>query len=224
MRYGGICFSIVVGLCVLAGGCGKKPPEQMNSGRFEGSVYHNDYLGMTITIPSEWTIQDLKTTQQIARTGERMIAGSNENMRATMEARQSQTTNLFNVFKHAPGSPVPYNPSIYAVAEDISLFPGIKTGGDYLYHARRLLESGQMEFSFPRDVAIETLAGVEFHVMNVEMKVPPSGKVMQEYFATVRKGYAVVLILSFTNEQERAELRNVLNTATFAPQAAPAQK
>jgi len=219
MRYVGIGLAIVAGLCVLTGGgCGKKPAAQMDGGRFEGPLYRNDYLGMTITIPSDWSIQDPQTTRQLARTGERMIAGNNENMRAALEAGESRTVNLFNVFKHAPGSPVPYNPNMYAVAENIAHAPGIKTGSDYLFHARRLLEAGQMRFSFPREVYTETLAGVEFHVMSVEMEVPPTGKVMQEYFATVRKGHVLVFILSFVTEEEKTELRNILGTMTLAPQ------
>jgi hypothetical protein len=220
MRYGEICLWIVVGSCVLAGGgCGKEPSAQMDSGRFEGSVYRNDYLGMTIAIPSDWSIQDLQITRQMARTGERMIAGNDENMQAALEAGESRTVNLFNVFKHPPGSPVPYNPNIYAVAENISHSPGTQTGGDYLFHARRLLEAGRMEFSFPREVYTETLAGAEFHVMSVELTVPPAGKMMQEYFAIVRKGHVLVFILSFSNVEEKAELREVLDTMTLASQA-----
>jgi hypothetical protein len=219
MRYGEICVSIVVGLCVLVGGCGKEPSAQMNSGRFEGSVYHNDYLGMTITIPSDWTVQDLQTTQKLARAGERMIAGNNERMQVEMEEGQPRTVNLFNVFKHLPGSRVPHNPNLYAVAENIAHVPGIQTGGDYLYHAKQVLQAGQIEFSFPREVYTEMLAGVEFHIMSVELEVPPTGKMMQEYFATVRKDHALMFTLSFWTEEERAELRNILNTMTLAPQA-----
>ncbi len=40
-----------------------------------------------------------------------------------------------------------------------------------------------------------------------------------EYFATVRKGYALVLILSYTTEEERTELRNILSTMTLSPLA-----
>lgn len=219
MRYGGICLGIVLGLCALTGsGCGKKAGEQMDAGRFEGPVYHNDYLGMTITIPADWSVQDREVTRQTARTGEQMLSGNNQNMQAVLEAAESRTVNLFNLFKFPPGSPVPYNPNIYAIAEDNSHTPGIKTGGDYLYHARRLLESGQMEFKFPREVYTETLAGAEFHVMTVDLHVPPTGKMMQEYYATVRKGYVLVLILSYVTEEERAELHHVLDTMTLTPQ------
>ena len=219
MRYGRTCLWIGVGLGIVIGaGCGKQTPAQIDRGRFEGSVYHNDYLGFTITLPSEWSIQDPQTTQQMVRTGEKILAGSNENMQAALEAGESRNLNLFMAFKHPYGSPVPYNPSLNAVAESVSHAPGIKTGADYLFHAKRLLESGQMKFSFPREVYSETLAGVPFHVMTTEVAVPPVEAVKQEYYATVRRGYVLLLILSYSTEQEKAELRSILDTVKLAQQ------
>ncbi len=111
MRYGRLCLCIVLALGGLVEcGCGKKAGEQMDAGRFEGPVYHNDYLGLTITLPSDWHVQDPQTAQQGMRTGEKIMAGSNENMRAALEAVESQTLNLVTAFKYPMGSPVAYNP------------------------------------------------------------------------------------------------------------------
>lgn len=219
MRYGRTCLWIVTGLCVaVCGGCGKKASSQIDPGRFEGPVYHNDYLGFAITLASDWSIQDQQMTQQMIRTGEKIIAGNDENLQAALEASESRNLNLFMAFKYPYGSPVPYNPSINAVAESVSHAPGIKTGADYLFHARRLLESGQVKFSFPREVYAEKLAGADFHVMTAETNVPPAPSVKQEYYATVRKGYVLLLILSYSTEQEKADLRSILGTMTLAQQ------
>ncbi len=217
MRYGGICLGMALTLCVCVCGCGKKPGSQMDNGRFEGSVYHNDYLGLAIALPVEWSVEDPQLTKETARTGGRMLAGDKENLQATLEEGQQRTVQLFNAFKFLPGSPVPHNPYIFACAENLSRSPGVQTGDDYLFHARRVLEAGQFKFSFPREVTVETLGGVPFHVMAVELDIPPAGKMMQEYFATVRKGYALVLTTAFWTEEERIELRNILNTMKLAP-------
>jgi hypothetical protein len=214
---------MVLALGVLAGGCGKKPGSQMDAGRFEGSVYHNDYLGLTIALPANWSIQDSQLNKETARTGGQMLAGSSENLQAALKEGEQRTVQLFNVFKYLPGSPVPDNPYVYAYAQDVSHSPGIKIGGDYLFHARRFLEAGQLKFSFPREVYTETLAGVEFQVMSAELIIPPAGKMVQEHFATVRKGQALVFTLSFWTEEERTELRNVLTTMTLTPLAATAK-
>lgn len=220
MRYGGICLWMMIGLCVLAdAGCGKKAPEQMDAGRFEGPVYHNDYLGMTITIPSGWSVQDSQTAKERMRTGSKIMAGSNENMQATLAANESRTVNLVTATRYPEGTPVAFNPRIQCIAEGVSHLPGIKTGGDYLFHAKRWLEAGQMKFSFPREVYTETLAGVEFHVLPAELPLMPTTVMKNEYLAAVRKGYTLLLILSYSTEQEKAELRGILDTLTLAPPA-----
>jgi hypothetical protein len=222
MRYGGIYVGIVLALCVLTGGgCGKKAGSQMDAGRFEGSVYHNDYLGLTIALPGNWSIEDPQLVKQTARTGGQMLAGNSENLQAVLKEGEQGTVQLFNAFKYLPGSPVADNPYIYACAQDVSRSPGVQTGGDYLFHARRFLEAGQLKFTFPREVYTEKLGGQEFQVMTAELVIPPAGKMSQEHFATVRKGYAVVFTLSFWTEEERTELRSILNTLTLAPLAKP---
>ena len=116
------------------------------------------------------------------------------------------------------GPPVPYNPTITCVAEGVSHLPGIKTGGDYLFHAKRLLEAGQMKFTFPREVYTETLAGVEFHVLTAELALLPTNLMKQEYFATIRKGYTLLLIISYSTEEEKAQVRDILDTLRLTQQ------
>ncbi|MGE5296038.1 MAG: hypothetical protein ACM3VT_14535 [Solirubrobacterales bacterium] len=220
MRYGKLCLWIGLVLSVWAGGgCGKKAGSQMDTGRFEGSVYRNDYLALTVTLPADWHVQDQQSVKDSFETGEKVMAGSNDNMRAALQAASSKTFNLVTVFKYPMGSPVAYNPQFNCVAEGVSHLPGIQTGGDYLFHVRRLLESGQMKFTFPREVYIETLSGVEFHVLTAQLALMPTKIVTNEYIATVRKGYTLLFILSYTTDEERTELRNILSTISLAPLA-----
>lgn len=217
MRYGRIWFWMVTGVCVLAG-CGKKPGEQMDAGRFEGPVYHNDYLGFEITIPTEWTIQDPEVARQMMRVGEKAAAGGDENVQAVLEAGESRTFNLVTVFQHPQGAPVESNPSISCVAEGVAHLPGIKTGGDYLFHVKRTLRGGSLRFAFPREVYTETVAGVDFHVLTTELVLPPARIVKNEYFATVRKGYTLLLILKYSTDAERQTLGDILSTVKFTDQ------
>jgi hypothetical protein len=204
--------------CMLAPlGCAKKAPEKIDAGSFEGPVYSNKYLGFTLTIPSDWSIQDQQTQKQLMHQGVDIVAGDNKNMQAAMRASEVRTVSLLTVFKYTRGAPVSYNPGIVGTAELVSHLPGIRTGGDYLFHARRLLEAGQVKYSFPREREVQTIGGAEFHVLPAEVILSPQIVVKQELCATIRKGYAVLLILSYATEEERNELRQVLNTTTFTP-------
>jgi hypothetical protein len=217
MRHG-ICSWIVASLCVLvSGGCAKKDVGRIDAGKVEGSVYRNEYLGFTLRIPSDWSVQDRKAQEEQRRTGEKMLSGDNKSMQAMFESGASRTVDLIMLFKYPPGSPVSFNPNIAGVAENVAHAPGIRTGGDYLFHYRRVLQASQAKFSFTRDVYTETIGGAEFHVLTTETSPLPATVVKQEHYATVRKGYVVVLVLSFTTDEERKALRDVLDTGVFEP-------
>jgi len=85
---------------------------------------------------------------------------------------------LFAVFQHPVGTPVDCNPGLIAVAERTRDLPGIKRGKDYFFHARKILEAGNIQVSFPKDCYTERLAGVEFDVMELEMVI--AGKTIRQ--------------------------------------------
>ncbi len=213
--YKNIVLAIITLIMLTCIGCGKKASDEIDFGTFEESLYRNKYFAMAITIPSDWSIQDNQAKQQLMHTGQKMIAGDDKNFQAALNASELQSVNLFAVFKHPLGTPVPYNQNISCVAERVSHMPGIRTGKDYHFHVKKLLESGQMKFSFPKEVYSELLSGVEFHVMSVELALGGM-TVKQEYYVTIMKGYALVFIISFTTDEERNMLTNILKTLTFS--------
>jgi hypothetical protein len=219
MRHDRIYLWIAV-LCMFVPlGCSKKvpekPPDRIDGGQFTGSTYRNRFLGFRLTIPPNWSIQDQQTQQEMMHNGQKMIAGDNENMQAVMRAGEARSVTLLNVLKYALGAPVPFNAAISGTAELVSQFPGIRSGGDYLFHARRLLEAGQVKYSFPREAYRRPINGVVFDVMTAALALSPQMVVKQEYYATIRKGYALVLILSFGTEEDGNELRQALDTMIF---------
>jgi hypothetical protein len=170
---------------------------------------------MTLAIPSDWNVLDQQGKRHFRDTGVRLSAGDDKNMQVILEEAESRSVDLVVATKHPMGSPVASNPSIICTAERLSGFPGTKTGKDYLFNCRRILEAGQIKHSFPKQVYSKLLGGVEFHVMTVES--PWLGAtVRQEYHAAIMKDYALVIVISFLTEEERAVLREALNTLTFS--------
>ena len=146
--------------------------------------------------------------------GAQLVAGDDQNLKTMVKASELQTVNLFAVFEHPVGAPVAFNPSIMGMAEMVRELPGIKRGKDYLFHARQVLEAGQIQVSFPKDYYSERLGGIEFDVMELEISM--RGKtIKQKYYATIQKGYALCFIVSFTNDDEAASLQRILNYITF---------
>lgn len=212
------CVPILAALCLaVLLGCGGKASDGIDFGSFQGSTYTNEYFAMSLTIPEGWSVQTHESLQQMAKVGGQVIAGDDQNLQASMRAAELQTVNLFAAFERPVGTPVPYNPSIVAVAEHVSHMPGIKSGKDYLYHARQLLEAGQLKVTFLKEVPSVRLGGVEFHTMAVQLSM--AGRTMtQQYYAAVMKGYALGFVISYVTDAQRTVMESALKTLTFGQQ------
>jgi hypothetical protein len=195
-------------------GCGQKAEDEIDFGTVKDSIYQNEYFGFTVNLPPEWSIQDQEARQRMMELGGKMIAGDDHNLKATIKASEVTTVNLFAALKHPLGAPVPYNPNISCVAERIRHVPGIQKGKDYLFHAKKLLESGQMQFDFPKEISSESIGGREFDVMYTEASMAGI-TIRQKYYAAVMKGYALILVVSFTTDEEELALQKILDTVVL---------
>jgi hypothetical protein len=209
-----LCTAQIIVLAVLLIGCGKKATDEIDFGAFNNSVYTNNYFGLTVTIPTDWSIQDQAAQRRIMNLGEKIIAGDDKAMKTVLKAAELQMVNLFAVYKYPLGTPVTNNPAIMAMAERVSQLPGIKRGKDYLFQVRQTLESGQMQVSFPKDVYTQRLGGVDFDVMDLELSIRGI-KVKEKYFATVIKGYALSFIVMFKGDEEEPAQQKILDSLAF---------
>jgi hypothetical protein len=207
-------YVTVVVCMVLLAGCAKKASEEIDFGVVEGSAYRNNYFNMKVNIPSEWSIQDREAQKNIMDTGLKTVLGDDKNLKALTKASELQTVNLFAAFKYPIGSPVEFNPNIICLAEQVRQLPGIKRGKDYHFHSKKLLQSSQMEVSFPEDIYTGQIDGVDFDIM--PLQITYAGRIIkQKHYAAIMKGYALLLSLSFTNDTEEAELNEILKSITF---------
>jgi hypothetical protein len=204
----------IIVLAVLLVGCGKKASDEIDFGTFNNSVYKNNYFGLSVAIPSDWSMQDQDAQRRLMKLGGKLVSGDDKNLQAAIKASELKEVNLFAVFKYPQGSPVTFNPSILSIAENVRQLPGIKRGKDYHFQARKVLESGQMQMSFPKEIYTQQLGGVDFDVMETEMHIRRL-VVKQKYYATIMKGYALTLVVSFTTDEELASLQKVLDAMTF---------
>ncbi len=214
----GVYFVVAVLMCcgvLLCPGCRKKATEEVDFGIIQDSVYTNQYFSFTIKFPEDWSALDYETQKELTNTGIKVVAGDDKNAKALMKASELQSINLFMVLEKPLGSPVPFNPNILCVAEKIGHMPGIKQGKDYLYHAKQLMATTQLNADFPKDPYTEEIAGQLFDVMPLEMKIPGM-LVKQKHFCIVMKGYALDFIISYTTPEQEQVLKEIFNTLSFS--------
>ncbi len=201
-------------LAVILGGCGKKASDEIDFGTVEDSIYQNQYFGLSLEVPSGWTVQDQEAQKRIMELGGDIVAGEDKNLSAVIKASKLQTVNLLSVAKHPIGAPVDYNPSMMCIAEKVSHAAGIKRGSDYHFHSKKLLQSGQLKVSFPEGIYPEQIDGIGFDVMTVQISFG-GVTVMQKQYVTIMKGYALLMVISYVTPEEEAELVETLRSARF---------
>ena len=148
------------------------------------------------------------------KVGTEAAFGNDKNLKALVKASEMQTVNLFAAFEQPLGSPIPFNPSVMAIAEQVRQLPGIQRGKDYHFQVRKTLESGQLQVKFPKEDYTERLGNVEFDVMEQEMAARGL-TIRQKMYTIIKKGYAFSFILSFTNDEQEAHMRKALQTVAF---------
>ena len=205
---------IIIGFIIALSGCDKVVDKEIGYGVIENGAYKNSYFGMDIAVPQDWSVQSQAQLDALSKTGSELIAGDDKNLKGVIKASQKQSVNLFAFFKYEQGAPVDFNPSLMAVAERVSGMPGIKRGSDYLFHTKKLLQSGQMVTDFSRENYTTDLSGVSFDVMPLSMKFN-GVLVYQEYYASRFKDYVLLFAVTYSNESELAELNSHLKKLNF---------
>ncbi len=201
-------------LAVLLLGCGKKASDEIDFGTFNKSVYSNQYFGLSVTVPDGWSVQDREAQARLTKAGSAAVAGDDKNLKAVLKASELHMVQLLTVFQHPLGTPVTFNPSFMGMAEMVRQLPGIQRGKDYQFQMKQTLASSQMKVSFPKETYTERIGGVDFDVMETQMGVRGI-VVKQRYYSTIKKGYALSFVTSFTTDEEEASLKKALATVAF---------
>lgn len=204
-------FLLTIAIHVFSLWSGSAHSDEIGYGEIKNEIYINKYFSMSIQVPKGWSVQSKAAIKEISDRGGDLIAGDDENLKAAIKVAEKQTVNLFAFFKYEQGAPVDFNPSIMAAAERVAHMPGIKKGSDYLFHLKKTLQAGQLEYTFPKDTYTRHLSGSSFDVMPAQITVGNTA-IFQEYYSTKIKDYVLSLILTYSSQSEKDELVKALNT------------
>lgn len=212
-------FSIALTLfALLLTGCGDGSNQavvaEIGYGELADNAYTNDYFGVTVPVPEDWHAQDRKAIEEMEKAGGDVIAGDDASLRASMEAAEQNTLTLLSVFEQPMGAPVDFNPSVNIIAEKVSQFPGIKTGDDYIFHSKKLLEQAAIPYTFPKPNYDEEVGGTTFRVLECKARMQGMD-LTQRFYATRIKDYMFVIVVSHIDDAQAKSLNDILAGVTF---------
>lgn len=185
-------------------------PDEFDFGKTESGLYTNDFFNLEISFDPNWIVQDEQQMNNLIEMGEELMSGGNENFKTAVKAAQVNTAYLLTLFKYEVGSTVEFNPSFMVVAENTKNFPGIKTGKDYLFHAKRSLGLAAVDYYFEKEVFEKTIGETTFYVLEAKFDFL-NNTIIQEYIATVTNGFSLGFIATYSTEDQRKELYEIIN-------------
>jgi hypothetical protein len=197
--------------------CNVSLSDEIGYGEITKDIYTNGYFNMSIPVPGGWHVQSKAAMKELSNVGTNMLAGEDNNLRIVLKESEKQSVNMFGFFKHEPGAPVNFNPSILSVAERVTHMPGIKKGSDYLFHVKNIFQTGQMNYTFPKEMFSKSISGISFDVMPTEARVG-NKVVYQEYYAARIKNYVLSFVVTYSSDSEKGELNSILNNLSFSKQ------
>jgi hypothetical protein len=203
-------------LTITAIGCKtQNKTNDFDYGHVENSKYVNSYFDFEITVPTGWIVQTKEQMDNLAKTGAELVAGDDSKLKAFVKVSEINTANLLAVYQYERGSAVEYNPSFMLVAENIINAPGIKTGSDYLFQSRKLLEQSQFKYDYiDKEFAKEIINGTEFYKMKAEINYMGLN-IKQIYYSTIVDRFSFNVIISFINDQQKLDLLKPINSMKF---------
>ena len=206
----------VIVLATLLAACSSQDAPSPLTVNTAGNHYHNAFFGVSVDKPDGWYSQSPEETIALQQRGTTAISGKDQNMKAMIEASLKSSVPVFGFFQLPPGTPGKSNPNVLSVAENLQGFPGVKTGCDYLYFVRQLLEKGKLAYSFTADCAPRTFAGESFGYMEGQITFGEK-TVTQRYYATIRGQYALSFIQTYFSDEGEAATGTILNSVKLEP-------
>ncbi len=207
-----ITFLLFISLCMGMIGCSSK--KEVTLGSLDGEKYTNDYFGIEITVPEEWTKLDAQQQQELMNLGQEAIAGDDEKLNKQLDLAEEKVLNFMIAFKYPLDEVHTVNPSIACNAEKLSFLQGIKNGEEYLEMSKELLAKAQIPYEFDEDIYTENLGGQQFSVLKVNIDAGAI-KLYQKYYTKIIDGYAFNIIVTYSDEEEKEEVEEMLNSVKF---------
>jgi len=193
----------------------KEAEKNFDYGKIENGVYTNDYFDFNIPVPQSWDVRNDEQVKQLQKKGSGLISGNNKELEAKIDEADVNTIVLLTVFKNKDDTAAnKFNPSFIILCENLQGSPDIKKGKDYLDHAKYLMQQSKMPYQFTPEYFTEKIGNKEFDRMDAVLDGQMGG-IQQSYYSIIDKGYALSIIISFVDADQKTELKEIINKIKF---------
>ncbi|MNN05707.1 hypothetical protein D3C81_1184750 [compost metagenome] len=207
----GLLTVILVLTMALVTACGGTKKE-VSLGTTSNGSYTNDYFGVSLSFPNEWTFQDEESREKLMEASAKIIAGDDESKKKQLDLASMKTLNLL-VASQYPLDSGQLGPSVVIVAEKVSLLQGVKNGKDYLEASKKFMIESQLPYDY-KDITTTKVGGKDMDMMQVTIE---NGDMVitQDYYSSIIDGYAFNIIITYADDAMKAETDKIVQSVSF---------
>ncbi len=180
-----------------------------NYGKMEDTVYANPFFGFKMSVPSAWVVQNKSQIAYVISKGKDAVEFKEETTNKAIKDLDVSSMTLIMLSKHELGAPVEFNPSLMIMAEDVSMYPGVKIGSDYLFQLKRQFKNSNLNFTVSEEYGNTELSGNKFDILECSKE---GTNTHLDYICSIQKRFAFAFIITYSNEDEKNELMDIVRT------------
>lgn len=176
------------------------PKITFDEGKLVGKTYTNKGFGFEITFPDEWFIPDQDYEAYMLKNG------------YDLRLKVPPTIKIFQTaYKYMPG--MAENSVVRVAVENLKLQPQIKDAVDYFDAMRKTFATAKTPADFKySETKAEKLGTKQFAYL--DSSSDETGK--KRIYATVKNGYALMFMITYSDDEDLKTLRNILAEGNFA--------
>jgi hypothetical protein len=206
-------FLIPCYFLLFAFGCKEKENRVPDSGVVSSDRYSNKFFGFSIAVPEEWDVQTKDQTKIIQDAGKEEIRSSNKELAAEIDSLEDGIQQLLTVFKYEVDTATIFNPSLVIMSEKLPQVASSFDERSYLALTRSQLSSTGLYETIDDQIITQNIGGREFFILKVTAS--KEQQITQEFYTSLTKGYALILIISYSGKEERNELKKIVSSLKF---------
>ena len=186
----------------------------VDPGTVNGRTYTNTQFGFDVTFPDTWLIPDSDFEEQMKKQGFDLGLKAPDSLPLSAQAKINRAIKRVNIlltaYRSIPGAAD--NTIVRISVENLAGNPQIKDAVDYFDAIRATYSTMKLPADFKySETQAEKLGAMQFAFLDTSTK---AGK--KRMYATVRRGYAVMFTISYSNVGDLATMRRILEEGNFS--------
>jgi hypothetical protein len=189
-------------------------PDDPAEGEIDGRNYTNKYFGFRIAFPEGWFVLNDVGKAEAKERAKTVIKPLGSMDKQALDQAVERTFHMLFVRQYVDATPERPSAILVVMGELLSVM-----NLSPLQYAQAMksvmMTRSTIKVEPVGDITTERLAGEESARLMVKVAAPGGIEAKQEYYVTIRRGYAVVFLLTYVDEEQHALLAESLNSVTF---------